>query len=80
MSALNWVCRVYHQTLGNLWWGSHRVVEAPLYLVPRTEVGERVYTLLWAVCGGPITDSTNATPAHCWDSILSTLTTGKGQN
>lgn len=51
MSALNRVCRVYHQTLGNLWWGSHRVVEAPLYLVPRTEVGERVYTLLWAVCG-----------------------------
>lgn len=51
MNALRVVRRVYHRAAGNMWWGFHRVVEAPLYLVPRTETGERVYDVLWSVCG-----------------------------
>lgn len=43
--------RAYHRAVGNMWWAAHRLVETPLYWIPRTDRGERVYTLLWAVLG-----------------------------
>lgn len=40
-----------HRALGGLWWAAHRLVEAPLYWIPRTGRGERAYDLLWPVLG-----------------------------
>lgn len=41
----------FHRTFGDLWGAAHRLVEAPLYWIPRAGRGERAYDLLWPVLG-----------------------------